>query len=44
MIKLGILFGPTQFDGLRLQIACLTSDSEIKKTFKILVGKNENYL
>jgi hypothetical protein len=34
VIKLGILSGPTHFDGLRRRIACLTSESEIEETFK----------
>jgi hypothetical protein len=34
MIKLGTSSGATHFDGLRRQIACLTSESEIERTFK----------
>jgi hypothetical protein len=34
MIKLGILSEPTLFDELRPRIACFTSESEIKGTFK----------
>jgi hypothetical protein len=34
MIKLGILSGPMDFDGLRSRIACLTSGSEIEGAFQ----------
>jgi hypothetical protein len=34
MIKLGISSGPISFDELRRRIACLTTESEIKGTFK----------
>jgi hypothetical protein len=34
MIKLGFSSGPTHIDGLRRRIFCLTSESEIQRTFK----------
>jgi hypothetical protein len=43
MIKLRISSGPTHFDGLRRQIACLTSESEIEGTLK-KIRKDETSL